>query len=103
MFFAPPYDLDRPGPTAGSPAQASANRDTGEFSADLPYDVDAHGFRAASASIVMAFEVNKVGTLLIRLVHSVTRPVVRGGRLPLKKPVIIAIRKLTVGDGRTVL
>jgi hypothetical protein len=64
--FARPYDLDRPGPTAGSPAQASARRDTGEFSVNLAYDVDSHGFRAASASIVVVFEVSQVGTLSVR-------------------------------------
>jgi hypothetical protein len=64
--FAKPYDLDRPGPTEGSPAQASAHRDTGEFSVSLPYDVDSHGFRAASASITVAFAVSQVGTLSVR-------------------------------------
>jgi hypothetical protein len=65
-LFTPPYDLDRPGPTSGSPAQASANRDKGNFYVHVPSDINSHGFRAASASIVVVFEVSQVGTLSVR-------------------------------------
>ncbi len=64
--FGPAFDLDRPGPTSGSPADAKANRDTGEVFVNVPYDIDAHGLRAAAASIVMIFQPNATGTLSIR-------------------------------------
>jgi len=64
--FTPPFDLDRPGPTSGSPTEAKADRDTGEAFVNVPYDSDAHGYRAASATIVIIFQPSVIGTLSVR-------------------------------------
>ncbi|HTS20364.1 MAG TPA: hypothetical protein VMN79_01025 [Casimicrobiaceae bacterium] len=64
--FTPPFDLDRPGPTSGSPTKATADRDTGEIFVNCSYDSDAHGYRAASASIVIIFQPSVIGTLSVR-------------------------------------
>ena len=65
-FFGPPFDLDRPGPSAGSPVELHASRDTGQIFVNVPYEADAHGFRAASASLVLIFEPSIIGTLSVR-------------------------------------
>jgi len=64
--FSPPYDLDRPGPTSGSPTKATADRETGEVFASASEDGNAHGFRAASASVVIIFQPSVIGTLSVR-------------------------------------
>jgi len=64
--FAPPFDLGRPEPTAGSPVNSGANRNTGELFVNVPYDSDAHGLRAAAASISIIFQPSTTGTLSIR-------------------------------------
>ena len=59
--FSPPYDLDRPGPTTGSPTDSTADRDTGDFFASCDFDSNAHGFRAASASVIIIFQPSVIG------------------------------------------
>lgn len=65
-IFTPPYDLDRPGPTSGSPVASSADRNLGNAFVNVPYDSDAHGLRAASASLVVIFQPSITGTLSVR-------------------------------------
>jgi hypothetical protein len=64
--FSPPYDLDRPGPKTGSPTSSSADRNTGDFFASCDFDSNAHGFRAASASVIIIFQPSVIGTLSVR-------------------------------------
>ena len=64
--FSPPYDLDRPGPQTGSPTDSKADRDTGDIFANCPFDSNANGFRAASASVIIIFQPSVIGTLSVR-------------------------------------
>jgi hypothetical protein len=64
--FSPPYDLSQPGPTHGATTNATANRNTGEVLADVGYDLNAHGLRAASASIAIGFETTQSGSVSVR-------------------------------------
>jgi hypothetical protein len=65
-IFGPPFDLDRPGPTAGAPAESHASRDTVELFVCVPDDSDAHGLRVATASLVIIFQPSIIGTLSVR-------------------------------------
>jgi hypothetical protein len=64
--FSPPYDLDRPGPQAGSPTDSKADRDTGDIFANCAFDSNAQDFRAASASVIIIFQPSVIGTLSVR-------------------------------------
>jgi hypothetical protein len=64
--FGPPYDVPRPYPTQGQPVASSADAQTGELEVSAPFNRDADGARAASASIGIALEPSRVGTISVR-------------------------------------
>jgi hypothetical protein len=65
-IFTPPYDLERSGPKYGLDSEAEASADRGTLHVEAPFLVDTPGARGASATISIALEASRKGTLLVR-------------------------------------